>query len=218
MRLPRRASGFARLRRSAARAGTGALLAVGLLTSGGVYGLPSDREQPIEIRARHAEIDDARGVAVYSGNVTMDQGSLSVTADKLTIHTDRDDVVRVVAEGDRAHYEQRPEPGAALVRADARRIVYHTREQRVELEGDARLAQASDEFTGEVILYDLREHRVQARSGDGAPVRMVIEPGRLGSPLRSGDDNSGDTRAEDREGAQAPAGPPAPADPPASDG
>lgn len=87
-----------------------------LLLSGGAQALPDDEQQPIEIEADRAELDDATGTATYSGSVRLDQGSLKVRAARLIIETDAQQVQRITAEGDRdqdlpARYEQTPSLG-----------------------------------------------------------------------------------------------------------
>ncbi|MEE4381863.1 MAG: lipopolysaccharide transport periplasmic protein LptA [Pseudomonadales bacterium] len=161
-----------------------ALLVVALALPGGAAALPEDREQPIEIEADRAELDDATGRAVYSGSVRLDQGTLRVTADRLEIRTDRARVTRITAEGaedgEPARYRQIPREGEQPVRASAETIVYDTTTETIELSGDARLEQAEDRFEGDHISYDLRTRKVAAEAGrSGAPVRMVIEPSRL---------------------------------------
>ena len=159
-----------------------------LMLASAAHALPEDEQQPIEIEADRAELDDATGTATYSGSVRLDQGSLKVRAARLIIETDAQQVQRITAEGDRdqnlpARYEQTPEPGAEPVRARAHTIIYYTDEGRIELLGAAQLEQAEDRFEGDVISYDLTTRKVAASAGaDGAPVRMVIEPARLRSP------------------------------------
>ncbi len=158
------------------------------------HALPEDEQQPIEIEADRAELDDATGTATYSGSVRLDQGSLKVRADRLIIETNAQQVRRITAEGDRerdlpARYEQTPEPGAEPVRAQAQTIIYYTDAGRIELLGAAQLEQAEDRFEGDVISYDLSTRKVAASAGaDGAPVRMVIEPARLRGAAKSESD------------------------------
>ena len=143
------------------------LLAVILLPA--AHALPDDAEQPIEISADRAEIDDATGTATYFGDVRMKQGSMIVTAETLRIETRNDEVTRIVADGDEelATFEQQLEvtdPDKVLGRAAS--IVYRTLEERIEFTGDAELAQSTDRFTGEEISYDLRERKVDASGGE----------------------------------------------------
>jgi lipopolysaccharide export system protein LptA len=141
---------------------------------------PADADQPIDIRADSAELDDAKGIVVYRGNVRMDQGSLRVTADTMTIALADEQVVSITAEGEQAHYQQRFEADAPEVRAEADTIVYHTQEERVELRGNARLTQDPNEFSGEVINYDIRAGKVDARSTTSGGVRMTFKPPKAG--------------------------------------
>ena len=57
-------------------------------------------------------------------------------------------------------------------------IVYHTRDERIDLEGEAHLNQKGNEFRGEVIAYDVREGRVDASTRDDKRIRMVLQPKR----------------------------------------
>jgi lipopolysaccharide export system protein LptA len=135
-----------------------------------------DADQPIHIRADTAELDETNGLAIYRGAVRMDQGSLRVTADTMTIALADEQVVKVTAEGKQAHYQQRFEVDAPEVLADADTIVYHTQEERVELIGNAKLTQEPNEFSGEVINYDMRAGKVDAKSTASGGVRMVYKP------------------------------------------
>jgi lipopolysaccharide export system protein LptA len=186
-----------------------ALLVAALALPSAALALPEDREQPIEIEADRAELDDATGRAVYSGSVRLDQGTLRVTADRLEIQTDRARVTRITAEGaedgEPARYRQIPREGEQPVRASADTIVYDTTTETIELSGDARLEQAEDRFEGDRISYDLRTRKVAAEAGrSGAPVRMVIEPSRLREETGDGAGDGADGVGDDDAGTAPP--------------
>ena len=158
----------------------GALAALGLLclASATVHGLQvapegQDQEQLIHWRADQAEIDDT-GRTILTGDVRMEQGTMLVEADRMVIEYDGDQVVRVTAEGSPARYRQRS--GAEPVGADARLIVYHVLEERVELTGRAHLTQERSEFRAETIHYDLREGRIDAEGDGEGSVEMIWQP------------------------------------------
>ncbi|MEJ2130141.1 MAG: lipopolysaccharide transport periplasmic protein LptA [Gammaproteobacteria bacterium] len=138
--------------------------------------LPGDSEQPIHIKALSAKISERDGTAVYTGDVELDQGSLHVTADQLTIHTKDGDVLYITAEGELAHFRQQPEVDAALVQAHARTITYYTADQKVVLEGAAELKQADDSFRGERIEYSIIDKVVNAGGDEASRVEMVVYP------------------------------------------
>lgn len=138
--------------------------------------LPGDASQPIEIEAEHAEIDQNAGTVVYTGSVRAIQGTMQVMADQMTIEVEDEKVVRITAQGNPAKYQQLLEADKGLVKADARTIVYHTREERVDLQGDAFLEQGGNEIAGELIHYDIIAGKVSAEAGDEEPVRVIVQP------------------------------------------
>ena len=141
--------------------------------------LPEDAQKPINIHADSAELDQTKNIAIYRGSVRMEQGTMTVTGDKMTIELEDKLVVRIVAEGDRAHYQQQLKPEESTVFADAKKITYFTQEERVELAGNAHLTQDKNEFTGELIKYNTREGKVDAQANGQGTVQMILQPGAL---------------------------------------
>jgi lipopolysaccharide export system protein LptA len=137
--------------------------------------LSSDKRQPIRITADRVTIDEQHGVSVYKGHVVVDQGTLHVTADQLTLYTKNQVLQRLVATGQPATYRQRPDGKPADVHARARRMEYFANQDRVVLTGDAQLRQAGNTFTSKRIVYDLKHDRVAAGNG-GNRVEIVIQP------------------------------------------
>ena len=94
--------------------------------------LPEDADRPIHIQSDTSEYDLQGNVAVYRGSVRVDQGTLQVTADEMTVVWEQQDderkVVRIIATGNPAHYQQQLEADKSLVNADASTIVYNTQE------------------------------------------------------------------------------------------
>jgi lipopolysaccharide export system protein LptA len=144
--------------------------------------LPEDQQQPINIHADSAELDQNKNIAIYHGSVKMEQGTMLVTGAKMTIELEDQQVVRIIAEGDRAHYEQQIKPDESKVLADAKKITYFTAEQRVELAGNAHLTQDNNEFTGELIKYNTNEGKVDASSNGQGSVQMILQPSTVKKP------------------------------------
>ena len=143
----------------------------------GSAALPEDADQPIHISSKKA-VWEKVGTATYNGNVKVNQGSLEISADVVTVEFEDERVVRVTASGDPARYKQTLEDEQQPVLADANVIVYHTRDERIDLEGQAHLNQKGNEFRGEVIAYDVREGRVDASTKTDERIRMVLQPKR----------------------------------------
>jgi lipopolysaccharide export system protein LptA len=141
-----------------------------------VLALPEDSDQPIHIRADTAEIDNQAETVIYRGSVQVDQGTLRVTADEMTIEYADQKVVRIIAVGKPARYQQQIETDEELVHADALTIIYHTRDERIELQEEANLEQEGSTLAGDLIIYDIVAGKVDATAREDAPVRMVLQP------------------------------------------
>ena len=155
------------------------LLLIALLPAGQGLALPGDRDQPIHITADQALRDEKKGLTVYSGNVRMNQGSLSIDADKLTIFHRADEVGQIIAEGDPARMQEQPEPDKGMIYARARVITYYRDEDRVHLQQDAHIERDGAIVTGNSIDYLIAEQLVRADSDhdqSGSRVQVVIPP------------------------------------------
>lgn len=142
----------------------------------GAAAVPQDAEQPIHIQADRAEIDQTAERVVYSGEVRVEQGTMQVTADEMTVEYKDQKVVRITAVGTPARYQQQLEIDQSVVRADARTIVYHTRDEKLDLRGDAFLIQEGNEIRGDLIKYDMVAGKVEAETESEGPVRMILQP------------------------------------------
>lgn len=134
------------------------------------FALPSDREQPIDIEADHAELDDQNGVTQYKGNAILTQGTLRIEGDVITFYYDENkQLKKAVAEGNLATYRQVHKQGEAPVRARALQMEYYAKSQKIYLLGKGHVWQGGDEFTGNKIEYDITKNVVTANS---APVNI----------------------------------------------
>ena len=142
------------------------------------FAVPVDADQPMHIRAQAAEFDHSNGRAVYLGGVEVRQGTLQVTGERMTAHYRNARLVRVTASGEPARYQQGLAQDRGLVRASASLITYHPGKERIELSGEARLAQAQNDVAGEVIHYDIASGTVDAEATGQSPVRVILRPAR----------------------------------------
>lgn len=144
--------------------------------------LSSDRQQPMHIEADHADLDDQKGVSVYRGNVVITQGTLRLTGDELTVHTQDGGITKAFSTGNPATYRQRPDGKDQDVEAQSLRMEYYAGEDRIILLQKAEVRQAGDTFRSEKIIYDIARDHVNA--GTGAPgerVRITIQPKKAGT-------------------------------------
>lgn len=134
------------------------------------WALPSDREQPISIEADHAQLDDKQGITQYKGKAILTQGSLRIEGDIITFYYGEDkQIIKAVAQGNLATYQQIQKPGEEPVKARALKMEYDAKAQKIYLIGKGHVWQHGDEFSGSRIEYDITNNVVNANS---APVKI----------------------------------------------
>lgn len=151
------------------------LLAAG---AGPAAALESDKDQPLDLEADSAEIDEAKGVSVYTGNVIAIQGSMRLEADRLLIFHTGSKAERIEAEGKPAKFQQLTEDSPEPVKARGLRMEYKLDSEELILIGDAVVVQGKDTFKSDRITYD----RVKSVVKGGAAakgkerVRIRVDP------------------------------------------
>lgn len=136
-----------------------------LLMSSSAFALPSDRDEPINIEADHAQMDDAAGVAQYKGDAILTQGTLRIEGDIITFYYNANkELIKTVAEGELATYEQVHDEGKEPVKARALLMEYYAKDQKIFLIGQGYIWQSGDEFKGNQIEYDIARNTVMANS------------------------------------------------------
>ena len=129
------------------------------------WALPSDRDQPIDIEADHAQLDDTQGITQYKGNAILTQGSLRIEGDIITFYYDDDkQLIKAVADGNLAKYQQVQTKGKDPIKARAFKMEYFTNSQKINLLGQAHVLNNGDEFSGERINYDINKNIVSVGS------------------------------------------------------
>lgn len=137
----------------------------------------SARQLPITMEADHVMIDDQKRVSVYSGNVKLNQGTINISADKISVFGDKQRLQKLVAEGSPVRFSQEEGPHGVL-RGSATRLEYMVVEQNLLLTGGAELWQGDSQFSGGRIEFNLKQGLVKA-SGEKRGqdrVRVVIQP------------------------------------------
>lgn len=141
------------------------------------WALPDDSKQPIHIASDQASLDKLKGEVIYSGNVKMQQGSLSIEADKLTIIRNTKGLSKVIAQGSPARYQQTINEKDGKTLAYGETIIYNTQIDELTLLKNAGLEKQGNEFSGEKIVYLMKEQTVKAESPkQDQRIKMIIQP------------------------------------------
>ena len=162
----------------------GLLICFMALASPVTWALDSDRQQPLEINADSAELNEGEGFSVYSGNVVITQGSMKIEASTIRITFDDNGIQTMLAseeeEGELAYMRQQAEPTEdgkiSLMEAWGKSIDYQVTKEYLTLLGSAKLIQRGNQFSGNKILFDVPKDNVKASGGEDKRVKMIFLP------------------------------------------
>jgi len=141
--------------------------------------LPDDRTQTITIESNSAERDQKTGLTQYQGNVVINQGSLVIEADQVTVYYKDNKVSRIVSLGLPASYQQQAAEDGGLIIAKAETIVYLLAEDEINLKSNAVLSRNGTLIKGDSINYDLENETWKAKGnqrGEQKRIQLVIPP------------------------------------------
>lgn len=150
------------------------------LSSMCVFALPSDKSQVLHIVADKQDIDLKNGIFIYSGDVKLNQGTLEISAEKITVHKDKNQTTEsVAAEGNLAHFQQQPEENKPLIHAEAHNIFYSIKNEQLTMDDNVTIEQNGATTKGGHLEYDIKSQTVKASKGANNPsgrVETVIPP------------------------------------------
>ena len=131
-----------------------------------------DSGQPIDITSDRVETYSKENLVVFKGNVTARQKDIVIYADVLEamIVEDGKGIERVVADGN-VKIQQ------GLRVASCKKAVFYNLDQKVVLTGDPRVWEGSNMVSGDEIILDIKQDRVEVKGGLGEGGKARIYPG-----------------------------------------
>lgn len=150
-----------------------------LLISKFSYSLVSDQQEPLELQANFADIDQEKHIGIYTGNVEFDQGTTHIRASKaVTKATKNNKISEAIIYGDKknqAHYWSKISQDKPEIHAYADIICYKPEINTIELKGNARIRQGDNSFSAPMITYDtVNQHVTSTNMGIKNNGRTVI--------------------------------------------
>ena len=135
---------------------------------------------PVKINADRAEWQKG-GEMVYSGNVKLESGELSLTGDQLTLQQQDNGEFEARVTGGPATLDHSGDPQGPVetrepISARSSELIYRSRSDTVDIVGDASLKRGTDVITGQRVRYDVGKRKVEAAGG----VEIVIQPPKQG--------------------------------------
>jgi len=130
-----------------------------------------DSNQPVEITSQQLEVLQQQRQSIFSGDVVVKQGDMTLYAKQLTVflQAEEDQFERLEATG-----------GVRVVQLDriatAAKAIYYQASERLVLSGNANVVQGSNQISGEEITLYLQENRSVIKSSKNGRVKAVIIP------------------------------------------
>jgi lipopolysaccharide export system protein LptA len=128
-----------------------------------------DREKEIVVGADRLTADDANRTSTFEGNVVVTQGTMRMTAAKVTVKEDTQRHKVYVANGAPVTFRQKRDKVDEWVEGFAERAEFDDRNDVLKLFNNARVKSNQNELTGDFITYDMK--REVAEVSGAAPGR-----------------------------------------------
>ena len=160
-----------------------ALAAVALACGGQAQAERADREKEIVIGADRLTADEANRTSTFDGNVVVTQGTMRMTAARVTVKEDTQRHKVYVANGAPVTFRQKRDKVDEWIDGTAERAEFDDRNDVLRLYNKARVKSNQSELTGDFISYDMKKELAEvsgAPPGQAAPpnsrVKVIIMP------------------------------------------
>lgn len=144
--------------------------------------LPNDKNQALHISADRTEVNLKDGVVVWIGNAKLVQGTLEISAERLKVHRDKQQIEEsVTAEGKPARFQQQPEAGKAIIHAEANVIHYNLNTEKLTLDQNVSLEQNGTVTKAGHVDYDTNSQTANFSTGEGKNRVETVIPAKSAS-------------------------------------
>ena len=130
-----------------------------------------DSGQPIDITSDKVESYTKDNLIIFKGNVTARQKDIVIYADVIeaVIVEGGRGIEKVVADGN-----VKVQQGLRV--ANCQKAVFYNLEKKVVLTGDPKLWEGDNMLSGETIVFDIEQNRVDVKGGSGGRGKVKIQP------------------------------------------
>ena len=137
-----------------------------------------DRNQVVDVTSKSFDgRQQPQGIAIYTTNVVITQGTLKITGSKATIYfDDQQQVTRAVIDGGPATMQQQDDDGNWM-HGHAKNIDYHNDTSIAILTGNAHIDQPTKGTAdGDKVTYNTNDSTMTGESNGDATVHMTFQP------------------------------------------
>ena len=139
--------------------------------------LSSDAQQPIQIEADSLVVRDKENTSAYAGNVRLNQGSLKIRCEQLTLYFgENKELILMKMAGTPATFRLLDDQQQEL-RGESEKMEYRVSESFLMLVGNAMFTHAGDTIESNQIQVDTNSGSVEAGGSESdGRVRTLIQP------------------------------------------
>jgi lipopolysaccharide export system protein LptA len=166
----------------------GLALAAATIACGDARAERADREKEIVVVADRTLGDDKSKLLTLEGNVVVTQGTMRITAAKVTIREDGRQNKVYVATGSPVTFRQKRDTVDEWIEGEAQRAEFDEKADVLKLFTRARVKSGANEINGDFISYDMaREVAEASGAAPGATVpkdsrvKVIIVPQKKGA-------------------------------------
>jgi lipopolysaccharide export system protein LptA len=163
---------------------------MGLLLTSLILGLAwpanaakKDLNQEITIKSKRQSADLKNKIASYLDDVSITQGSISISADIIQVYSNIDDETgeksdTYLAKGKPAIFKQQLEDGS-LISLQANEIKYQPDQYSITVSGNAQVKQAGSKMNGDIITYNTLNEKLEGQSNNDEHVTTILQPAQI---------------------------------------
>lgn len=151
-----------------------------LLAAPSALALKSDTQQPIYINSDTQQVDMKSNQVIFSGDVSLKQGSINIDADKIVVTRDpkTETINNIQALGKPAKFSQLMDDGKTIS-GQANELDYRISTDELTMKGQAQLAQEGNTIKGSTIRYQIGQQKLVADSSENERVTTILQPNQL---------------------------------------
>lgn len=162
---------------------TGFVFALFLLAIPGLCNA-AEANQIIYLEADTVDINEKKGISVYKGNVKLSRGDITIVADMMTAYKNDSGLQKLIATGNPVEFTKaastnNKDEKQKKIKGQALEIDYNAKNEIIKLKNNAKLWQGKDQFSGNIIVYNIASETVTASKGSSSNerVKVIIHPG-----------------------------------------
>jgi lipopolysaccharide export system protein LptA len=150
-----------------------------ILIGNPAFALETDSQEPLELKASSADINQSEHKGTYTNGVEFDQGTTHIRADRAITKTDENNKLTTAIiygnKNSQAHYWSQMEKDKPDLHAYADIIEYSPDKKIIKLIGNAKIKQGENLFTAPKISYDIQKrHIISSKMANNSDKTVII--------------------------------------------